>query len=95
MPKLLVDHMADPKLSFSARVALFLLNRSRKADGYSYLTSAELGQMLGVGPQFVSVIARELTDAQLVRREPAPRGTGRRRWMILGFVAAMASQKAA
>lgn len=83
--------MSNPRLSSSARVALFLLTRTRKRDGYSYLSSTRLAEMLGIESATVSLLARELSDANLVRRESCGRGKGNgRRWLLLaGALAAL------
>jgi DNA-binding Lrp family transcriptional regulator len=76
--------MGNARLSSSARLAYWWL-RATSRDGYSYETNRELGERIGIAEDAVSLIARELAEAKLVRREAAGRGAGVcKRWAILG-----------
>jgi hypothetical protein len=86
MAKELIDVMARKEISSSAKVAYFFVRSSRKSDGFSYITNTELAEFLGVRMQHISEITRELSEANLVRRESAGKGKGRgKRWALLAL----------
>ena len=75
--------IAHPKLSSTAKLALLWL-RSTAKRGYSYESNASLAVVLGIKPDTVSAIARELDEAGLVTRERGGIGSGaRKRWVLL------------
>lgn len=84
MAEKLRDVMGNARLSSSARLAYWWI-RATARGGYSYETSTALAGRIGVTPQQVSGIARELAEANLIRRERAGRGAGvLKRWALLG-----------
>jgi DNA-binding MarR family transcriptional regulator len=85
MKRRLSQHMLNPDLSANARLTLYVLAAKRKRDGYSYLTAIEISKILSISDETMVSVSRELIEAGLVRREK-----GRRRWALLGLVAAAA-----
>jgi DNA-binding transcriptional ArsR family regulator len=81
--------ITNKKLSSSARLALLWLRATAK-NGCSYETNSSIGEALGLASASVSELGRELSDAGLVRREGAGKGSGmagRKRWILMPTIA--------